>query len=132
MPKTPPEKLYKGRKKFSGYVAEYDATAIVGKHITDDGLTYYKRRDGLLYPKHTSISVTESTRRLCAILREAGHYNNYDELILDIAQQIVDAESDPMLKRAVVQVKIDIGLRKSARKKAIDKQRYHRRKSKMN
>ena len=117
MPKLPAAKpRRKRRKRLSGYLTEYDDTAIVDKYTTEDGLTYYKRLDGSLYPKHTTISVTESTRRICAILREAGHYNNYDELFLDIALQIVKAKNDPlllsegfeaMLKPAIVQAKKD-------------------------
>jgi hypothetical protein len=138
MPKPPKDKPR--RKRFSGEIREEDDTYKVGEEKID-GLTYHERRDGSVVPKQTSISVTQSTRRIYAILREAGRYNNYDELLLDIALPIVRNKSFPnkplslrediakSLEHAVTQAKIDRGLRTHARKKAFEKRRYHRRKT---
>jgi hypothetical protein len=144
LPQLPKKRRH--RKRFSGVIEEYDDTFRVGDEITYDGFAYHKRRDGSLYPKHTSIPVTQSTRRIYAILREVGHYNNYDELLLDIALPIVRNKSLPVsrlpneslgldedivkiLEHKVTQARIDRGLRARARKKAFAKQRYHRRKT---
>lgn len=141
--KLPKERSH--RKRFSGEIREGDDTLKAGLETTDDGLTYHKRLDGSLYPKHTTIPVTESTRRIYAILRKAGCYNNYDELLLDIALPIVRNKSLPAfrlpnkslslsedvvesLKRVVEQVIVDKAFKTRARKKAIEKRRYHPRK----
>jgi hypothetical protein len=143
LPQLPKERRH--RKRFSGEIREEDDTYKTGKEITADGFIYHERRNGSLYPKNTSISVTESTRRIYAILRKEGCYNNYDELFLDIALSIVRNKSLPVsrlpneslslsegiveiLEHNVTQAKIDRGFRARARKKAFAKQRYYPRK----
>jgi hypothetical protein len=146
MPKPPQlPKERRHRKRFSGEIREEDDTYKADEEITADGFVYHRRRDGSLYPKHTSIPVTESTRRIYAILRKEGCYNNYDELFLDIALSIVRNKSLPVsrlpdkslslsediveiLEHNVTQAKIDRGFKARARKKAVQKQRYHPRK----
>jgi hypothetical protein len=134
----------KHRKRFSGI---RDDTETVDLEVIGAGVPYHKRVDGSHYPKHTTIPVTESTRRIYSIFREAGHYNNYDELLLDIALAIVKTKSLPVsyrrknkplilsddiiqiLEHNVTQAKMDRGFRELARKKAIEKRRYQPRKT---
>jgi hypothetical protein len=143
MPKPRAIERQKHRKRFSGI---RDDTKTVDFTVIGNGVPYNKRHDGSLYPKNTTITVTESTRRIYACFREAGGYNNYDELLLDIALPIVKTRKLPVshlpnksliltdyiirkLESNVTQAKMDRGFRGLARSKAVYKRRYYRRKT---
>lgn len=122
------EKRRKYRKRFSGI---RDETRTVGTHFTRDAREYIDREDESKYPKLTSISVSQSVRRICCSLRRDGNYNNYDELLLDLTKTWLqfrksDLPEDTVsfFKESVTRAEVDCRLRKLARDRAIAKNRY--------
>lgn len=115
------------RHKFSG--VRYD-TEPVNEIVTNEGMTFIKREDGSKYPKLTSISVSQSVREIYSEMN-LERYNNYDELLTDLAEKWF-LQRKPHLNRAAVanyerllaKAHIDCHFRKIARKKAISKHRY--------
>ena len=123
------------RKRFSGL---RDETEPVGTYSASDGRKFDKRWDGSIYPKLTTIPVSQSVRKVCSILRSTGGFDNYDELILDLVKRLIPSEESNVslhlneetikfLREYVARAEIDRGYRKSARTKAAKKGRYRRR-----
>jgi Arc/MetJ-type ribon-helix-helix transcriptional regulator len=106
--------------------------------VASDGREFDKRWDGSIYPKRTTISVSQSVRKLCGILRSTGRFDNYDELILDLVRRLIPSEESNvslhpseeltrLLREFVAKAEIDCGYRESARRKAMKKHRYRQR-----
>jgi hypothetical protein len=126
------------RHKFTGL---RDDTQIVDEEATDSK-GYNKRNDASKYPKPTTITVNKATLALYAVLREQGKYNNYDELLVDIVEYVVnqrmlfsrnhqlfkmDEQIPKDLERIILRAKNYLQLKDASRKQAIRKMRYKRR-----
>lgn len=133
------------RRRFTG---ERTDTRVVRDFKTSDGRKYQWREEGSIYPKLTSIPVCKSTLNVYGMLRDEGNYDNYDELLLDLALSIVNARSLPapstpkgfirldkftveMIKKAVEKETKDVMRRKKNRVVAVCKHRYFKRRTPM-
>jgi hypothetical protein len=118
---------------------EKDDTRPIDVHTTRSGREYIERINAPLYPKLTTIPVSQSTKNAYFILRGIGRYNNYDELLLDLVEEKVrDRELKIssrlnkshasklvlMLDKMMTRIKQDIRFRELSREKAMKKGRY--------
>jgi hypothetical protein len=146
MPKTPiitsrarepraRHKKHKNGRFFRGIRTETQTEKTI---VTGDGRRLDVRVNGSKYPKSTTITLCESTRRIYSLLRNSAKYHNYNELLLDIAEKAIKAEIFPLNERALEALesylliaKFDRTLMEDARKKADEKRRYYRRETSM-
>lgn len=130
--KTRPFTEKKRKFKYSGVRT---ATKTVGE-FTEGGREYIVRQDGSRYPKHTSISVSQSVQELCYDLCYYGNYHNNDELFVDLTKAWLPTKK-PYLKDGIVahleesiaNVRKDCLIRKEARMRATLKRRNTPRKT---
>jgi hypothetical protein len=125
-------KTKKYRKKFNGERTDTDEVRTETSGLF--GYTYRVRKDGSHYPKLTSISVTKPTLDIYATLRQAGNYQNYDELLMDILTHlIIDKHISPFIAESLENrirfAKAYIRMRKKSRSKADARHRYYPRKT---
>ena len=111
------------KKKNRYFTGRRTATKITNREETRDGAVYFERKDRSKYPKLTSIPCTEFVRRMLAVFKQAGGYQNYDELLFDLVTSREESHSLP--KNILDGAKNDIKLRTEARNQAIMKKRYY-------
>jgi len=102
-----------------------------------DGRKYYRRKNGTLYPVLTSMPVSQSVLNLYAVLREESKFHSYDELLITIAEILV--ENNMLIERgkkgwrktvkAIKDTEFDATLRRHSRSKAQKKGKYFRTKT---
>ena len=101
-----------------------------------NGSTYYRREDGSYFPKQTTIALNQPTKFLLAKLKDIGGYANYSELLLEMLASLFTANSLPELpinkadestvKRLMNRAVNATTLQSGARKRAIHKGRYNK------
>jgi len=134
MPKTS-TKVSHPKRYFSGRRTD---TQFKDSTVTPDGLLHKVRMDGSKYPKLTTISLCESTRRIYSLLRNSAKYDNYNDLLLDIAEKAIETKILRLNERTLkalesyfYSAKIERMLMERARKYAMRKRRYYRRETSM-
>lgn len=111
-----------GKKKSRYFSGKRTDTQIVRNRYTEDGSTYYERKNGSLYPKDTTIAISRSIKRIFLILERYNKYPNVDEFLLDMLMSRVEARSLP--KYFAEHATRDIRLKREARIRAIQKGRF--------
>lgn len=120
------QKKRRYKRKFSGKRTD---TRTVREIRTSGGNMYFEREDGSNYPKLTSVPVSSSIRNILSHLRIVGHYNNYDELLLDLFEKqfrasMDDSSESKEIDKMLTRAEIDVRFRLKARNKATEKGRY--------
>ncbi len=126
-----PSKKRRYRKKFTGKRDDTENDETISPTPLH---RYIKRKDGTLYPERTTISLTFPTKDIFAIMREAGKFDNYDELMINIVEHLImyNKVSGKILETVnnrITIAKTNIKIMKNARWKAKGKLRYSRRKT---
>jgi hypothetical protein len=126
--RSPRKRTYgKKYKEFTGERTDTKPKKII---TTKDGRRYILRKDHSLYPQNSSIPVSLSIQFLYNKMNLNSGYNNYDELLLDLAERWFRSKHHmnesrvAEFEKLIAKARFDCNLKTSARNTAIEKYRY--------